>query len=337
MQKLLFITTGGTIACAPTDKGLSPSMSGMELLRHLPELENMCEAHTLPLFSIASTDMTPRHWLAIAAAIEKYYDDYDGFIVCHGTDTMSYTAAALSYLIQNSAKPIVLTGAQKPISFKITDAKRNLRDSVICATDASSHDVMLVFDGRIIAGTRAKKEKTYSFDAFVSVNYPALGNVTDDGIMWFIRPPEPCGEPIFYDELSTSVFWLKLTPGIEPDILPLIFDKYDCIAVESFGVGGVPQSIADKLEALFASYKKGEKLLVMATQVPYEGSNMAVYEVGRRFKDKLCFLEAHDMTPEAVYTKLMWTLAQTALTFEQKRDLFYAPVNFDTLKRGKSK
>ncbi len=330
MKKLLFITTGGTIASMPTKSGLAPSMSGMELLRHLPELENMCEAHTLPLFSIDSTDMTPRHWLSIASAIQKYYNFYDGFIICHGTDTMSYTAAALSYLIQNSRKPIILTGAQKPISFEITDAKRNLRDSVICASDAASHGVMLVFDGRIIAGTRAKKEKTYSFDAFTSVNYPILGNVTDDGAVWFIRPPAFDGQPEFYDRLDTGIFWLKLVPGIEADILPLIFKKYDCIVVESFGVGGVPESISEKLETLFASYKTGEKLLVMATQVPYEGSNMSVYEVGRRFKDKLCFLEAHDMTHEAVYTKLMWVLAQTGLDYSGRRNLFYSPVNFDT-------
>ena len=99
---------------------------------------------------------------------------------------------------------------------------------------------------------------------------------------------------------------------------------------QSFGVGGVPESISEKLEALFTAYKAGEKLLVMATQVPYEGSNMGVYEVGRRFKDKLCFLEAHDMTPEAVYTKLMWVLAQTGLDYNGKRNLFYSPVNFDT-------
>ena len=176
-QKLLFITTGGTIASVRTDQGLKPVLSSEELLAHLPELEQLCEPQTLALCSIDSTDMGPEHWLMLARAIQENYALYDGFIVCHGTDTLAYTAAALSYLVQNADKPIILTGAQQPISNEITDAKKNLRDSVICALDPGSRGVMVVFGGQVIAGTRATKTKTVSSDALSSLSFPPLALV----------------------------------------------------------------------------------------------------------------------------------------------------------------
>ena len=129
-QRLLFITTGGTIASVRTDQGLKPVLSSQELLAHLPGLQELCQPETLALCSIDSTDLGPEHWLSMARAVQENYALYDGFIICHGTDTLAYSAAALSYLIQNADKPIILTGAQQPISHEITDAKKNLRDSV---------------------------------------------------------------------------------------------------------------------------------------------------------------------------------------------------------------
>ena len=144
-QRLLFITTGGTIASVRTAQGLKPVLTSEELLAHLPELQQLCCPETLNLCSIDSTDLGPEHWLMMAKAVQENYALYDGFIICHGTDTLAYSAAALSYLIQNADKPIILTGAQQPISNEITDAKKNLRDSVICALDPGSRGVMVVF------------------------------------------------------------------------------------------------------------------------------------------------------------------------------------------------
>ena len=127
-QRLLFITTGGTIASVRTAQGLRPVLTSEELLAHLPELNELCCPETLALCSIDSTDLGPEHWLLMARAVQENYALYDGFIICHGTDTLAYSAAALSYLIQNADKPIILTGAQQPISNEITDAKKNLRD-----------------------------------------------------------------------------------------------------------------------------------------------------------------------------------------------------------------
>ena len=137
-QRILFITTGGTIASVRTQQGLKPVLTSEELLAHLPELKELCCPKTLALCSIDSTDLGQEHWLMMARAIQENYALYDGFIICHGTDTLAYSAAALSYLIQNADKPIILTGAQQPISNEITDAKKNLRDSVVCAIDPGS-------------------------------------------------------------------------------------------------------------------------------------------------------------------------------------------------------
>ncbi len=327
--KILFITTGGTIASAKTEKGLAPSLQGDALIEALPEINELCEAQTLPLYHIDSTDLAPKHWLGLAKAIEQNYKNVDAFIICHGTDTLAYTAAALSYLVRNSAKPIIITGAQQPISADVTDAKKNLRDSVITAIDEHSRGVMVVFGGHVIAGTRAKKHKTISYDAFSSINFPALAQVQGDRLVRHI-PPEPKTQVQFYNALSDKVFLLKLTPGLAPELLREIFCLYDCIIVESFGVGGIPESLIDVFAEGLGKYKDTHKILIMTTQVTYEGSDVGIYEVGRRVKDKFSFLEAHDMTIEAVVTKSMWLLAQNCNTFADLQQKFYERINFDT-------
>ncbi len=125
----------------------------------------------------------------MVVAIEEQYDHYDGFVICHGTDTLVYTAAALSYMIQNSAKPIVITGVQKPIDVDVTDAKTNLLDSFIYAADDASQNVSIVFDGKVIVGTRARKERTKSFNAFSSLNYPFTAVIQEGMIVRYICEP----------------------------------------------------------------------------------------------------------------------------------------------------
>ena len=126
MKKLLMIGTGGTIASEMTPDGLTPGLSPERLLQFVPAIRAICEVDCVSVFSEDSTNITPAHWVAIAEAVRDGYDSYDGFVISHGTDTMAYTAAALSYLVQDSGKPIVLTGAQKPIYFDSTDSKTNL-------------------------------------------------------------------------------------------------------------------------------------------------------------------------------------------------------------------
>lgn len=157
MKRILMLGTGGTIACKRTERGLKPVITSEEILSYVPDSRTYCQIDTIQILNIDSTNIQPSHWLTIASAIEAHYDQYDGFVITHGTDTMAYTAAALSYLIQHSHKPIVITGSQKPIDMENTDARTNLADSLRFASDPRAHDVNIVFDGKAIAGTRGKR------------------------------------------------------------------------------------------------------------------------------------------------------------------------------------
>ena len=322
MKKILFIGTGGTISSKKSVNGLVPGLDTEALITALPDIRQLCDPYALSLYSIDSSEMTPEHWLGMAKAVRDNYDSYDAFIICHGTDTMAYSAAALSYLVQNSPKPIILTGSQKPISFDITDAKRNLLDSLLCALHPDSAGVNIVFDGKIIAGSRAVKEKTYSFDAFTSVNFPYLGYIKGDQVVYYIKQTK--GEVRFYDKMDASIFVLKPTPGMPLAIIDTLVRDYDCLVVECYGMGGLPKETADRMAS---ALKKNDCLIVMTTQVAYEGSNTGVYEVGRYIGDKFQYLEAHDMANAALYTKLMWMLGNFAPC--DYKEIFYTPVGFD--------
>ena len=175
MKKILLIATGGTIASHSGAEGLIPDLQANELLKCVPEIFDFCNPTAIQIFNIDSTNVTPDHWVHLATTIKENYEEYDGFVVCHGTDTMSYTAAMISYMVQHSPKPIVFTGSQKPIDKEDTDGRINLRDSFLYAASEEAADVVIVFQGKVIAGTKAKKIRTKSYNAFESVNFPQLG------------------------------------------------------------------------------------------------------------------------------------------------------------------
>lgn len=330
MKKVLMIGTGGTIASDLSSEGLVPALTTEQLLSYVPEISTLCDVDCVQLFSVDSTNMTPQHWLTLVQAIRDRYDSYDGFVICHGTDTMAYTAAALSYLIQGSPKPIILTGAQKPIGFDSTDSKTNLRDSFLCATSALC-GVMVVFNGKVIAGTRAKKTRTKSFEAFSSINYPDLAHLQDGYLIEYIRLA--CYEkPILYDTLNDRVGLMKLIPGTESDLLEFHLKRSDALIIESFGVGGLPSYQDQAMQGLIRDAVAIGKTIVITTQVENEGSNVGIYNVGFRLKNDLHLLEGFDMTTEALVAKLMWILGQTKDP-EKIRKLFYTPVANDLLIR----
>ena len=350
MKHILLIATGGTIASAEDGNGLSPALTGEELARSVPEIEGVCELDIVQPMNIDSTNMRPADWLRIAEVIRENYDAHDGFVVLHGTDTMSYTAAALSYLIQDSPKPIVLTGSQQPMGNPFTDAKINLYQSLVYAASDRSRDVSIVFGGYAIAGTRARKQRTMSFNAFNSINYPVLAYLRQDKI---IRSGSvavsaglaegDCAEtttagdmggnaaaPRFYTELNSRVCALKLTPGLAPDIFRLLKPDYDAVILETFGMGGVPERGADGAsyqEAIFDWVDSG-RTVVMTTQVPEEGLDLGVYEVGRAYAEHPGILKGGDMTTEALVAKTMWALGQTR-DADELQHLFYRPINHD--------
>ena len=324
MKKILLIATGGTIASEPSADGLAPSLPPEDLLRYIPDAKDICELDTVQPFHIDSTNISPSHWLILEDLIEQNYEKYDGFVICHGTDTLAYTAAALSYLIQHTRKPIILTGAQKPISEESTDAKTNLIDSLrfACSGDCG---VAIVFGGQVIAGTRARKTRTKSYNAFNSINFPELASIHETRVVRYI-PYNDDQEPVFYRSLNDRVFLLKLIPGIAEAAFLAALDFCDGIVIESYGVGGIPDIYLDALDELI---QKG-KTVIMATQVTQEGSDIKVYEVGGRLKKRYKLLETYDMTLEATVTKLMWALGQSQDPAEIRR-LFCTSINYDLL------
>ena len=239
---------------------------------------------------------------------------------------MAYTAAALSYLIQASPKPIVLTGAQKPIWFDGTDSKRNLTDAFIYACRGCG-GVQIVFNGKVILGTRARKTYSKSFKAFSSVNYPTLAVLQDEKLLQYISC-EASEKPKFYDKLNPNVGLLKLVPGTHSDVVRFMTERHDGLIIESFGVGGLPEYY-DFYGIVRSAVEKG-KVIVMTTQVPNEGSDLTVYHVGGHLKSTVRLLEAYDMTPEAALAKLMWIMGETNDYAEIER-LFYTPVARDIL------
>lgn len=326
MKKILLIGTGGTIASDVTEDGLAPELPTEQLLSHLPAISGICDVDCVQLLNLDSTNMRPEHWLKMVRCIRENYGRYDGFVITHGTDTMAYTAAALSYLIQGSPKPVVLTGAQKPIGFDSTDSKINLTDAFRCAA-SDLPGVSIVFNSHVILGTRARKTRTKSFQAFSSINYPDLGVLRDGVLLRYIRQ-DCAAAPFFYDALDTKVALLKLTPGQDRSAADFFLERNDALIIESFGVGGLPEQggFYDCLRDWMAQ----GKFIVLTTQVPSEGSDVGVYHVGYSLKANLRVLEAYDMTTEAVVAKLMWILGQTHDRAEAER-LFYTPVAKDIL------
>ncbi len=331
MKKILMIGTGGTIASKYTDHGLAPWLSPADILSYIPAVKDVCHVDTMQVCNLDSTNVTPEHWTLMVRAVEDNYYKYDGFVICHGTDTLAYTASALSYMIQNSAKPIVITGAQKPINMDVTDAKSNLLDSFIYAADNESQNVNIVFDGKVIVGTRARKERAKSFNAFSSLNYPFPAVIQDGMIVRYLPEVPIQGDVHFYYNMKESVCTLKLIPGMKPDILSYLFDHYDCVVIESFGVGGIPHSLLEQFYIEMEKWADKGKFVVMTTQVPSEGSHMTVYEVGKRVKQEFKLIEGYDMTFEATITKLMWILGLGLSDYDRIRSKFYTQINHDTL------
>ena len=213
MKRILLIATGGTIASTEDGNGLSPALTGEELAQSVPEISGLCELDVVQPMNIDSTNMRPSDWMRIRDVIVEGYADHDGFVILHGTDTMSYTAAALSYLIQDSPKPIVLTGSQRSICMENTDARMNLYNAFLYAAAEGSRGVSLVFDGKVISGTQARKERTKSFNAFSSVDYPELAIIRDGRLIRYLAELDHRDGPEVFHRLEERVLLLTLIPA----------------------------------------------------------------------------------------------------------------------------
>jgi len=306
MQKhLTLLATGGTIASAPTERGLSPALRANDILSICP-IEN-CSG--VDVFQLDSSNIQPEEWQVLAAAVRSALETSDGVIITHGTDTMAYTAAALSFMLCDIDKPVILTGSQLPLRHPLTDARSNLCEAA-AAAQALSRGVYVVFNHLIIAGTRAVKLRTTSFGAFSSVNSPLCGTIDSDGV--HIRHEMEAPDlPIeaYGHEIEPHVFLLKLIPGTSTKIFRQIAQiGYKGLVVEAFGLGGLHYIRRNLIDALHELAQSGVTTLV-TTQCMYEKADFSIYEVGRDVTGQRV-ISAHDMTSEAATAKLMWVLGK---------------------------
>lgn len=306
-KKILFIGTGGTISCSRTENGLAPALSADELVSYI-NLNADIQAEQL--FELDSTNMTPRHWERLARRIRDCYNEFDGFVITHGTDTMAYAAAALSCLIQNPRKPIVLTGSMRSMTEENSDAPINLRSAAAFAADSRAFGVRVVFSGMIIDGRCACKRKTNGFDAFESVNRAISGTVSDSGICF---DEEYGGETRFYERLSDGVCYIKLIPGQK-----LYFpEDVKVLILESYGSGGVPDYLGETVRALA---DRGVYIII-STQCAYGGTDLSRYEVGSAAVGGRTLIEAGRYTAEYTTAMAQWAL-EYSNDFNGFRDLF---------------
>lgn len=307
MKNILIIYTGGTIGMQQEGGTLRPFDFG-RITEFVPEIKNFNCNITHYAFEelIDSSNVTPGFWVRLADAIAMHYDDHDGFIILHGTDTMAYSASALSFMLENLKKPVIFTGSQLPLGAIRTDAKRNLITSVeILTSDAIIPEVCIYFNNQLLRGNRAEKFSANAFDAFHSLNYPPLAEA---GVQLKFNVeftlPLPKKKLTVHLELDPAVGVLRIFPGITGDWLEYVLNVPGLkgLVLETYGSGNAPS--ADWfIKPLEKAIKKG-LLIVNVSQCSGGRVVQGMYETSRKLRE-IGVINGHDMTTESAVTKLM--------------------------------
>ena len=322
-RKVCIIYTGGTIGMVKTERGYAPR-SGY-LRKVLNNLTELC-SESMPAWELIefetlfdSSDISAREWNRIAEVIRENYDGYDGFVVLHGTDTMAYTASALSFMLEGLSKPVVLTGAQIPIGQVRSDARENLITSVLIAGSGACPEVSLFFGGKLLRGCRATKVSADELTAFASPNFPELATAGID-VRYNEKYIRPAGEGLrvteFPDDLPIAV--LKIFPGIQFRLFESIMtDQLKGLVLEAFGVGNVPQYEASMLPLIRRAAEHGT-VITVCTQCLRGTVRLGTYEASSSLKDAGA-VSGYDMTVEAAVTKLHYLFARGCSPDEIRR------------------
>lgn len=309
MKKILLIQTGGTIAMSAKGDGveLDPEAWANLLTEEIPELNELAELSTYPLFFEDSSDLNASHWINLARCIESNYALYDGFVVLHGTDTMAYTSSALSFAFKNLAKPVIFTGSQVPMSSIRSDARRNLINSIEMAT-LPLQEVAICFNDRVFRGNRATKLSIGDFDAFGSPNFKPLADIGLD-IELHVSPkkilPPFESKPAYVND----VLVLTVYPSLNLKIIDsLDLSKIKAIIVRTFGSGNFPTKGEFNLIPFFKKCEDNGVIVAIISQADYDSVDLKKYSAGKEAL-KVGAISSLDMTFEAALTKMMFLLA----------------------------
>lgn len=313
-KRILILNTGGTISSIKTKEGYQPAQGYVEkALKKIPALEHP----DMPKYDIKeykplldSSNMTVNDWNHIAYDIAKNYDHYDGFIVFHGTDTMAYTASILSFMLENLAKPVILTGSQIPLSEIRNDAIDNIITSLwLCATQPI-YEVCVYFNQRLLRGNRSQKVNAQSFNAFDSPNYPHLANIginIELNHKYLKAKPE---KPFKLQTIAANMIAnFRLFPGFASAVLSYILNHpLQGLVLETYGAGNAQNNDPKFLQLLEDACKKGI-IIINCTQCFQGQVEMDQYATGLTLK-QAGLISGHDMTPEAAHCKLLYLLSK---------------------------
>jgi len=313
--------TGGTITMK---KGVSKTLELSEM-SELPEemqyilytLRNEIMIDVEFLYNIDSTDVDINNWKKIAKCIYENYDSYDGFVVSHGTDTLSYSASAISFMLQNIGKPVVFTGAQLPLSNIYTDGTNNLINSFLLASKYDIGEVCILFGSKIMRATRSRKVSAFDLQAFDSINVNSLGTI---GLSFTlsneVKGRRKSTRLKYYDNFDENISFIKMFPGLSEEVFANMTKNVNGLILQGFGAGNIPTRFFDQIIKLADSNIP----IVICTQCVVGKIELELYKVGQQLSE-LGVISARDMTPEAAIVKLMWALGQTK-KIDEIRDYF---------------
>ncbi len=314
-KRICIIYTGGTIGMVPSERGYVPEAGVFEpLLRsindiHRPEFPQWELVEFSPLLD--SSNIAVRDWNKIGRVIARRYGEFDGFVVLHGTDTMAYTASALSFMLEGLGKPVVLTGAQIPLCMMRSDGLDNIVNAILVAASGRVHEVCLYFGGRLLRGNRSTKASADRLEAFESPNFPHLAEagIQIQYSLGLLLPPQEGGLRL-REFVDVPIGVLKVFPGIQFDLFESIMtEKLKGVVLEAFGAGNIPSGAGSQLLPLIERAYRNGTIITVCSQCPQGSVSLGAYETSRGLA-RAEAVNGGDMTIEAAVTKLYYLFSR---------------------------